>query len=400
MVNVVLGKRNHSEYGVVTVPFPIPREQYDQIIEMLQALEIGDALNRDCWMEEISGDYPILKRLEATEINVDEMDYLIKRLESFDQYELLQYQASAVSNGLSDMTDLINLTYCCQKVTVIQDFRNLEQIGKRHVLTISGGCSIHEKLATYDFRKEALALILNCDGKVTPYGVVYQNGMELDEVYKGRDFPAYQYDDFAVEVGVYDTGMTERSEDRTWLYFPMSKTGMERMLERSGFINPEKIRIASLSDSLLPHIEDYVDPSRESLDGINGMAYAISELNTKEREKFKAATEFVTPNGANQLENLALQIDLFDFYPDITTPEEYGRHVIAESRSFDSATGLDDFFDYKRFGEWKAQNEMGGFTANGYIVYCGVISIPELLAGVLSERLKEKEEILFGGIQL
>lgn len=34
----------------------------------------------DCFVRALVGEYPILKQLEETEINVDELDYLVKWL--------------------------------------------------------------------------------------------------------------------------------------------------------------------------------------------------------------------------------------------------------------------------------------------------------------------------------
>ena len=89
---------------------------------MLQALDIGGPIARDCMVEEIQGLDSILKRLEGQRINVDELDYLVKRLDSFTDGELAQFQGMAVKMGLNDMADLINLTFCCQEATVITDF--------------------------------------------------------------------------------------------------------------------------------------------------------------------------------------------------------------------------------------------------------------------------------------
>ena len=37
----------------------------------------------------------------------------------------------------------------------------------------------------------ALLLITENEGTITPYGVVYDNGMELSLIYQGRNFPEY-----------------------------------------------------------------------------------------------------------------------------------------------------------------------------------------------------------------
>ena len=50
MVQAVLSNRDHLEYGVATIPFPIPRDQYAHCMELLEALEIGDAVKADCML--------------------------------------------------------------------------------------------------------------------------------------------------------------------------------------------------------------------------------------------------------------------------------------------------------------------------------------------------------------
>ena len=48
MIRVVLKNPQHSEYGTCIIPFPIPAQGYDETVETLQALAIGDAVEKDC----------------------------------------------------------------------------------------------------------------------------------------------------------------------------------------------------------------------------------------------------------------------------------------------------------------------------------------------------------------
>ena len=192
-MEAILSNAQHPEYGVVTIPFPIQNEEYNHALELLEALEIGDTIKRDCKVEEIQGGLPILKRLEKVAVNIDELDYLAKRLDSFDYIEAAQFQAMAVKTGIFDMKDLINLTFCCQQATVITDFSDLEAIGRHHLVSINGGC-LSSELADTDLRMTALKLILSKDGTVTPYGVVYDNGLKLEAAYDGRHLPGYHYE--------------------------------------------------------------------------------------------------------------------------------------------------------------------------------------------------------------
>ena len=47
--------------------------------------------------------------------NFDELDHLAKRLDSFDAGEAAQFQAMAEKLDLCNITDFINLTFCCQQ---------------------------------------------------------------------------------------------------------------------------------------------------------------------------------------------------------------------------------------------------------------------------------------------
>ena len=64
MIQAVLGNPYHPEYGVATIPFPIPHDQYAHCMELLEALEIGDAVKADCQVQEINSFYSVLKRME------------------------------------------------------------------------------------------------------------------------------------------------------------------------------------------------------------------------------------------------------------------------------------------------------------------------------------------------
>lgn len=159
VLKAVLSSAQHPEYGQITVPFPIPDEKYDRMIELLEPLEIGDALRQDCRVDELDSFYTVLNRLVGSLVNFDELDYLAKRLDSFDDGEAAQFQGMACKLGVSNIKDFINLTFCCQQATVITDFSDLDAIGRQHYMTMQGGGCRIEELERLDGRKFALDLI-------------------------------------------------------------------------------------------------------------------------------------------------------------------------------------------------------------------------------------------------
>ena len=70
MMSAVLSNPGHPEYGVATIPFPIPRDQYTYCMDLLEALEIGDAVKADCKVEKIDSFYTVLKRTEMLTVNL------------------------------------------------------------------------------------------------------------------------------------------------------------------------------------------------------------------------------------------------------------------------------------------------------------------------------------------
>ena len=96
-----LKNNNIPELGTVTVEFPIPEAQYEEMIRALNGIQSGAVVEQDCFVADIgTADCPALERLIGTMANVDELDWLGKQLESFDRYELLQFNAAVERFGL------------------------------------------------------------------------------------------------------------------------------------------------------------------------------------------------------------------------------------------------------------------------------------------------------------
>lgn len=91
VIKAVLSNPRRPECGQITIPFPIPNDQYDQTIEMLQAMDLGYSVNRDCTVDEVDSRCHVLAALHGTLVNVDQLDYLAKRLDSFCKDEDAQF---------------------------------------------------------------------------------------------------------------------------------------------------------------------------------------------------------------------------------------------------------------------------------------------------------------------
>ena len=387
MIQAVLGNPNHPEYGVATIPFPIPRDQYAHCMELLEALEIGDAVKADCKVEKIDSFYTVLKRTEMLTVNVEELNYLAKRLDSFDDGEATQFQAMAHKLELFELKDFINLTFCCQQATVISDFSDLDAIGRDHYMNLHGGSASVDELNALDGEETARQLIESGSGTVTPYGVVYDNGMKLERVYDGRFFPCYYYKLNAITVAVSSKTEPEDTEHITWLFLPMVQEELDRALLRGGITDPSEIRL-SLEDSWLPHeVLDLLDMDHVDISELNALVQALDEFSDMSIRKYAAAAVMARPHTTEQAKHLAENLDLFDFAPSASTPEEYGKYMIQQSGHFDYDENLDAFYDYEKYGTERMNAEAGMFTDRGYIAYKGYISMEEVMNGGQSSHM-------------
>ena len=387
MMSAVLSNPGHPKYGVATIPFPIPRDQYTYCMDLLEALEIGDTVKADCKVVEFDSAYNVLKRMEQCTVNVEELNYLAKRLESFDTGEAAQFQAMAHKLELFELKDLINLTFCCQQATVITDFSDLAAIGRDHYMNLHGGSARVDELNALDGKKTARQLIENGDGTITPYGVVYDSGMKLEQVYDGRFFPCYYYEPNAITVAVTSKAEPEDTEHITWLFLPMVQEEIDRALLRGGITDPSEIRL-SLEDSWLPHeVLDLLDMDHVDISELNALVQALDEFSDMSIRKYAAAAVMARPHTTEQAKHLAENLDLFDFAPSASTPEEYGKYMIQKSGRFDYDENLDAFYDYEKYGTERMNAEDGMFTDRGYIAYKGYISMEEVMNGSQSNHM-------------
>ena len=388
MIQAVLGNPHHPEYGVATIPFPIPRDQYAHCMKLLEALEIGDAVKADCQVQEINSFYSVLKRTEMLTVNVEELNYLAKRLDSFDTGEAAQFQAMAHKLELFELKDLINLTFCCQQATVITNFSDLSTVGRDHYMNLHGGSASVDELNALDGKGTARQLIESGSGTITPYGVIYDNGMKLEQVYDGQFFPCYYYEPNAITVAVTAKSEPEDTEHITWLYLPMAQEEIDRTLQRAGITAPLDIQLR-LEDTQLPNeVDVLLDMEQESLAGLNVLAQATDELSSDDMKKLGAVVTLAKPQNAEQIKNLVENLDLFDFAPGAHTPEEYGKYMIQQSGHFDYDENLDEFYDYEKYGLQRMGEEDGMFTDRGYIAYKGYTSLAEIMDGSQSSHME------------
>ena len=366
MFEATLKNRISAHFAPVTISFPIPEDQYEQVILALEKNQIGDARVQDCLIDNVHApNCPALLRMTNTMANVDELDWLGKQLESFDRYELLQFNAAVERFGLSAADELIDLSFCAREVTVISDFTDLEKTGKRHYLTVHGACD-SEELENLDGKETALALISGQPGYVTRFGVVYDNGIKLEQAYDRKHLPPiWMAENCILELKIRATGEDDPKKQE-WVQLPTSQIKLERAMRRAGIASCSEMQML-VSDSRFPdEVDCTLDVEHGSLFELNRLCQICSNFKEQDFVKLGAVCQMAKPECAANLLQLAENLDQFDFAPGVHTPEEYGRYMIQKSGHFEYDENLDEFYNYGDYGVQRMLQEDGVFVDRGY----------------------------------
>lgn len=200
----------------------------------------------------------------------------------------------------------------------------------------------------------------------------------LDEQYEGQHLPAYLYEpcELMVELTARDAEPDAAAE---YLYLPTTRTQIERAMLRAGANTFEDLSLRFVESELPDEVDVRLDMEHEGLTDLNEMCAAIKPLNPEQRSKLGAVVEFAKPEYASQIKQLAENLELFDFVPKVSSPEEYGRYMIQESGHFDFDENLEDYYDYTGYAESRMREEMGQFGDRGYVSYHGTLSLDELM---------------------
>ena len=320
MFEAKLKSRSQPKLGALAVTFPIPEERYENVILALQNLQIGDVRKQDCYIESIRApDCPALLRMTNTMANVDELDWLGKQLESFDRYELLQFNAAVERFGLSSVGEMIDLSFHSREITVISDFNDLENAGKRHHLTLLT-TGVPEEQGALVGTETAQRLIAGQPGHVTQYGVVYDNGMKLEQVYDGKHLPpSWWAENCLMELEIGAQGETDKKKFE-WVQLPTSQIKLERAMLRAGISSCGEMQLLFSGSRFSDEVDCALDFEYESLFELNHLCQACAEFQDADFEKLGAVCQIAKPVCAASIRQLAENLDQFDFAPDAHTP--------------------------------------------------------------------------------
>lgn len=371
------------------IDFPVSDEMLNVILENS---EMPTDTTLPFFVEDIH--YPLeLSALNAQTVNLDELNFLARRLDSFTEEEIEQFFAATEHENAQSLKDMINLTYNLDKFTLIKNVGDMTKVGRDYTLNTEG-CVPADSRYDAKYAEIGRKLLASGRGVFTERGLLFVEDKPIEEVYDGKTFPGFAYQSFIVNVDVEYKGRYES------LFLPESQLAIDKAVRRLG---AESIDDCDLSSEygnpnfsrFSVRFEEILD--NEGIDALNELAY---ELNTYDidTEKLDAAMEMTDVKSSKNIITLINHLDEFEWLNDISYGdyEGVGRFFV-ESDYYDEyeiSDELCDYFDFAEFGAHMADEKSGQFV-NGGFIFCDV---EDGLDSIMDKLEDESSSMTMGGM--
>lgn len=374
-----------------TTGFTIPCTE-KQIDKLCEVLGIPNNSQTVITVDSVYMDDRANSLLKDKTVNLDKLNYLAKRLDSFDAKEMTTFYAVAYGEKLDNIDSLINLTFNTHCASVVSDFSDIESIGKDMYLTEQGATTMKEldSLDGESYFKKVLAN--HPSPMVTPYGIVYRNKNPYEQVFDGIHFPEYHWKENFGTASIYYNG------EREYLYFPFEETELKKALERLGAEDIKSCEIELDSEILTHKILAAItegEPIQEKMQNIIAFSKRFDEIGIREKPYLDFLVEHLNPKTEKDLNIIMDSMYEFEVFHGIRSAEEYGRYMICDSGHFEYDDNLFDYIDFEKYGAHRLAMENGAFVDDGYILYHGYnMELGEMLEEIGIEVEPQETQVL------
>ena len=355
------------------IDFPVSDEMLDTT---LREAEMPTDTTLPFFVEDIH--YPVeLSSLNCEYINLDELNYLAKRLDSFSDDEIEQFYAAVEHKKAKGLRSMINISYNLDKFTIIKDISNMTKVGRAYTLNTEGSVPVDTR---YDekFAEIGRKLLGSGRGVFTEYGLLFVEDKPIQKVYEGDTFPGFAYNGCIVNVDIAYRGRYES------IFLPESQLAIEKAIHRLGAKSIDDCECTCEYEdpnygAFSVRFEDILD--HEGVCALNAFCHALDEQDI-DVKKLRAITEMTGVSSSKNLITLIDYLDDFELISDIDCGDysKVGRYYLEHSDEYEISPDLEDFFNYDEFGEHIADEYSGEFTSYGFIYYNGTTDISEMLS--------------------
>lgn len=375
MIKIRIRNASHE----IDVRFPISESELFAKLAEIHAVEGRNAaqsayVTEVYWPEEFSA-------LKNWYVNLDELNYLARRMESFDTLEYDQFLIGISKLDSKEVKDLINLTFNLHHFTLCQDVSSYGKIGRAYVLNTEGSVPAYDE---DDPKYAAIGKELIDRGlvQITAKGLLIYNPFEkLTEVYDGQTFPEYYYRSTLASAEV---GYNDRTE---LILLPGEELAIKKALARLGAPSDQDCEIKfSLQNGDDRAWEERIEGiiRSERLYAANKMLHSL-DTGDMDWDKLTAAVELADVKSAANIAAIAEHLGEFGFLPDAKDESDIGHFLVDNVDEYGMNIEMEDYFDFSGFGEHFAEKHDGQFVNGGFVYFDSDRTLDEFLEELESE---------------
>lgn len=377
MIKIRIKNGDHE----IDIRFPISESELYAKLAEVHAIEGRDApqsafVTEVYWPEE----FFMLKDRFA---NLDELNYLARRMESFDYNEYDQFLVGITKLENPTEKDLINLTFNLDHFTLCKDVSSYGTIGRTYVLNTEGSIPTYDE---DDPKYAAIGKNLIDRGltQITAKGLLIYNPFDgLTEVYNGQTFPEYFYENTLASAEVSYNSRAEL------LLLPGEEIAIKKALARLGAPSDSDCEIGFYlnqgeNGAWEKRIEGII--RSEGLYKTNNMLHSL-DTDDMDWGKLTAAVELADVQSAANIAAVAEHLEEFGFLPDVRNESDIGHFLVDNVDEYTMSIEMEEYFDFPGFGEYFAEKHDGQFVNGGFVYFDSDRTLDEFL-----EELEPEDE--------
>ena len=214
--------------------FPCTEKEMSAALERIHA---EDVTPLELYMSEVI--FPEeLGYLQDRFVNLNEVNYLGKRMDSFFGDEEYQFYEAMKLEGFDTLHDLINLSFNLNRYPLIQDISDMGKIGREYLLTVKG-CLPADDADDPKYADFGRKLIQSGKGVFTEHGLLFvDEDTPFVRDYDGQNYPAYVYEEMLCFLRAEYNGKTE------FLYLPCEEEAIDKAFARLGAPTPDDVALS------------------------------------------------------------------------------------------------------------------------------------------------------------
>ena len=302
-----------------------------------------------------------LSFLQGRFVDLDEVNFLAKRMDSFFGDEEYRFYEALKSEGFDTLPGLINLSFNLNRYPLIQDISDMGKIGREYLLA-GKGCLPADDADDPKYAEFGRKLIQSGNGVFTEHGLFFiDEDTTFEKVYNGQNFPPYVYEPTLCFLRAEYHGRTE------YLYLPCEDEAIDKAFARLGAPTPDDVEL-SWEDHCIESAK-WVKRFKEiaAEEGAYELNHLAAAVNSVDMEKLWAVAEYAEAEDAGQLARLAKNIGCFTVIKDAVDCDDVGRYVIDHTDRYAMPPELEKYFDFRAFGAHIAEEYYGKFVGGNFI---------------------------------